>query len=353
MNEWILLFTDVHTHDWREFSQDGSRLDLCLSVWDSIGAFCVREGIDYAAFLGDLFHQRSFIDTVVFNCTGEKVEEFCRYVRLLLLPGNHDIATRSGYHALRGFWNVKNCTVPKRLEPLDFAVKGRRIILLPYNEDVEQYREYLKASRQQGTVLLTHAAVQGAKTGAGEYVPKHPLSLQEFQGYVMAMSGHYHAEQGLVWKGKTVGPSDLRYQNPLFLYIGSTMEHRMGEMPSRHGFVLFNVRTLEVRRFSLAYPRFKRVKWTDHMKLQKIKGNYVVAEYRNDGERKGFDRLLPHAAAFKIQYVAEDAVTEERVDMNPDMGNEELAKRYVRYHKTDIPEPVLVKTGMEILEEAI
>lgn len=96
----ILVFTDLHIHDYKQFNSDHNRLDNCLKVLHDVADRAHHDGINTILFVGDLFDSQRALLTRVVNRTVETfVHLFEKYpdIRWYAITGNHDQAEKSLY----------------------------------------------------------------------------------------------------------------------------------------------------------------------------------------------------------------------------------------------------------------
>ena len=70
----ILLFSDLHIHNYQQYNDDGRRLSNCLDVLDLVYENATLNGCAAIVFAGDLFDQRKQIATTTLVATLQRFE---------------------------------------------------------------------------------------------------------------------------------------------------------------------------------------------------------------------------------------------------------------------------------------
>ena len=69
MSNKVLIFTDLHIHNYRKFDVDGNRLRNCILVLYDVFNYAAHKEINEIWFVGDLFDQQKSVPTEVLNDT--------------------------------------------------------------------------------------------------------------------------------------------------------------------------------------------------------------------------------------------------------------------------------------------
>lgn len=216
-----LIFADIHCANHKDFGdilENGrnARLQACLDVLEEILLFCTRNQITHVDFLGDLFHTKDRIDTVVYDAVFDIIEKFGLVgINLYLLAGNHDQALKDGsITSLKPLRNIKNITIIT--EP---CIIGDTYYI-PYQD---KWKNRL-LSNMEAKYLMLHQGITEAAVGPSNYFIGTGISFLELKKYEKVFVGHYH-----------------RYQKFGNTYIvGSPIQHNFGERGEKKGFLLLH-----------------------------------------------------------------------------------------------------------------
>jgi DNA repair exonuclease SbcCD nuclease subunit len=277
----ILLFSDLHLHNWPQFSHTdpetglNSRLVDQLTVLAQIRDVCEKEDIDALIFLGDLFHSRTKIDVDVLWAAHESCYQLSKAVpEFYILVGNHDQSTRDGsIHSLDGFRYFANVIdEPKKLTVADHWAG----YFHPFTTDFDAFRKFC-ASIPPGekNLFFGHQGISEADVSVKD-LPSDRCR------YVFM--GHYHKHQ---WVRDNVA------------YIGSPLQLDFGERTEQKGFLILDSdvpapRNVEFR-FSKA-PKFKLYEDADKF----------YTDLKNDRLDPKRDFVRVHGQAKDIRNIQQD-----------------------------------------------
>jgi len=268
----VIIFSDLHAHQWQEFStlvdyrgeKINSRLAAVAGVIDRVGRYAKEHGVCIVCFAGDLFHRKRLIDVPVFNVIAQAIHRLSQNVsELLLVVGNHDLVRRSAHgvfseeHALSALGRYSNVTI------LDRPWLFRGIGVVPYADDLATIKAGIKEVKGASWLIL-HAGIHGAHTGAVEYQPLEPLGVDDLPG-VPIYSGHYHRPQKIARDGC-----------PPVVYVGAPFEFVRGDGHSRHrGFIVVDTDNPEqYQRVRIPGPQFVTMN-VAAFSDEEAAGNYV------------------------------------------------------------------------------
>ena len=235
-----LVFSDLHIHDHKDRVE---RLDDCLKVLEWIFETAAERDVDYIFFLGDLFHERSKIDTknymITFDVFMKHMLNDASTRQMFLLVGNHDM-----YHKESCDINsVKPLSAIPRISivqnPVSMELGGRKIDWLPYSENpIEDLNNFKK--KGVGDILFAHIAVSGASTNTfygvrSDVIVEHDKEMVRvdaslFEDWDMAMFGHYHGAQPISKKAE---------------YVGSPLQLTFGEVFQQKHLIILDLETME------------------------------------------------------------------------------------------------------------
>lgn len=134
-----------------------------------------------------------------------------------ILRGNHDsVNEKSKEHALEFLAPIENVSIisSPTYDP------ATRLHLIPYEHDVEELRNHLRAIKE-GSTLIMHQGITGSQSG--EYIQDKSAINKEDVADFRVISGHYHTRQDI----KTGRPR--KGAIGLWSYIGNPYTLNFGE----------------------------------------------------------------------------------------------------------------------------
>jgi len=239
----LLVFSDLHLHDWKQFGLDqktglSKRLIEQQSILNQIITLIQVRNVSGVIFPGDLFHNVGSVATEVLNTA----YTFFRYLEKNNIPvyfvkGNHDLVNRKSpkwFH-----YSGKIFDTDKKLEGLR---------LVDFNEEVDY--EKIKGYK----IVAIHQTPINSKVGNFEF--KEGVNWKELaKNNGLVLFGHIHTRQHL---------SDN------CIVVGSPMALNFGDVNDR-GCYIIDYDTLKYDFVKLEYPEFKTVKTIGEVKED---GNY-------------------------------------------------------------------------------
>jgi DNA repair exonuclease SbcCD nuclease subunit len=217
----VVLLADLHAHTWADFctivpyrSQKlNSRLVDALRVLDDVRRYARENSVELVIVAGDLFHRRRLIDVAVFNAVAAALHRLTRVAEVWLLVGNHDQACRSWGGVFSGEHALSALGCYRRVRIFDRPTVCDGVGLVPYADDRQTLLKGLDKV-QKARLLVMHAGVAGAKTGALEMQPFEPIAVGDLPKLPI-YSGHYHWPHQLYQRNQAI---------PDVVYAGSPME---------------------------------------------------------------------------------------------------------------------------------
>lgn len=175
------LFSDLHMHE--------RSLAVTIRVMAGMREEAVQNGWREVGFTGDWFHLRDLMPLQVYSAY---VDELDRYnaagIRIIQIPGNHDIynvQSRHGLEALR--------THPA-LRLYERPTVDRWGYWVPYMAELDDVRRALDLHRGRGLAVFWHGPMLGAHMN-DHCVADRGLAVADFEGYAVAVLGHFHGRQ--------------------------------------------------------------------------------------------------------------------------------------------------------------
>jgi DNA repair exonuclease SbcCD nuclease subunit len=198
MNRFI-VFSDLHLNKWQYGAKllDGRNTRLLdqADVLHQIKRYAVDNDIKHVLFCGDLFHTNNHISTEVLMTA---IEEFRAWERaglnLIIIPGNHDLADKSGKISALGMFNSKftrvlNGPLHKKLD------NGLYVSALPYTEDEDSLKRFLDVVPGNYLVIL-HQGVSGTPVNSKGFTLNEILKPDMIPDHITGVfAGHYHSHK--------------------------------------------------------------------------------------------------------------------------------------------------------------
>lgn len=239
----LLIFTDLHLHDWKQFGLDqktglSKRLVEQQSILNQLVTLIQVRKIDGVLFVGDLFHSVGNVATEVLNTA----YTFFYYLKKNNVPvyfvkGNHDLVNRKAPK-----WFHYSGKIFDSGETLE----GLRLV--DFNEEINY--EEIKGYK----IVAIHQTPISSKVGNFEF--KEGVNWRELaKNNGLVLFGHIHTRQQL---------------SNNCLVIGSPMALNFGDVNDRGCYVV-DYGTLKYDFIKLDYPQFKTV---DNIEDVKEDGNY-------------------------------------------------------------------------------
>lgn len=326
----FIVFSDIHFSMNRRCSYilpDGrsswlvTQLDLVEQIFD----YARENNIEFVFFDGDLFEDKSKIDTTVYNAVWEL---FANLVtdgfKIFFNTGNHDIYTQNRRSSLMPFSDI----VAVITQPEDFPDHNYLIRIIPYgmtegNLKVDKTTEYDKY------ILFTHENIAGLKLGPTDYVGQSNLKPILFSRWDYVFNGHIHKPQIL----KNV------------YNVGSPMQQDFGEAGEEKGFLHY--KDGEIIRVPLDSPKFITVSGFSPKLEKKISKNDRDF-FRVDIESSELSNPI-----FEKHNVFHNIVKSEKreIRLKEVMSEDEELKEYINTTKTELDKKKLFNIGKEIISE--
>lgn len=265
----MLLVSDLHLANHpdgvlersHEFPDCNSRALSVLHALLETVTYALNNNHSTILLPGDIFHKRGIIDVSLFNALSRVLTEaHNKGVRIIGLPGNHDVADRYATHAERGHHSLFALPIPVASDVTAFIVEDDYyVVMMPYMPSREQWKERLSTIKFPANrpslipVVVAHQTFTGAVVGPHEYVMREGLEIEDIPSmFALAFSGHYHRHQ--VLQGKLV-------------YVGSLVQQNFGERTYTPGFIEVNPKQANplnwVHVENINSPRFRVIETND------------------------------------------------------------------------------------------
>jgi DNA repair exonuclease SbcCD nuclease subunit len=222
----IAITADIH------FGVPG-RLDDILYACKTMREYCKLANIDTILVLGDLFHDRRYLEIDVLSATYKFFEEAKNDYgqRWVVFPGNHDMFLRHSWkiNSLTSFSNVT--TIIEDICKLE--IERQNFWILPFITLEKSYMTILNNINNladEHDILLTHIGVNGAVMNTCFTLKDWGLVNFDDTKFKRIYTGHFHSKQSI--------------DNRVY-YPGSPIPFKFDEGDVAHGFYDLDLDSLE------------------------------------------------------------------------------------------------------------
>lgn len=261
------IVSDLHFNAFKPFATyaaggENSRLAEEVAVFREAVDKAVAEGCTVLFIPGDITHTRGVIRPSVFNRAFEEISLAAKKIKIVIIPGNHDMENyRGGATAVDTMGQIEGVTVIGAPAGA-IMVDGLTIGGIPYIHDHKEFLTVMGAlvEGNQGVdcfdCLLIHQGVDGfASPGMPDTGLTADKLREVFQGPIFA--GHYHIARR---DGNVVSP-------------GSLMQHGFGDSQEPKGVWVWDSDTGAIDLHPIVGPRFVTV--TTKKEAEGTAGCYV------------------------------------------------------------------------------
>lgn len=340
----FVVFSDFHANLWQEFSQPDSefgntRFKEMIQVLEKV-IKVARENEADIIFTGDLFHQRSKVNTLVYNKIYELIND-TNDLNWYLLRGNHDsvdnsLSSETSLYPFKG----DHVKLISNLET--FTAQDTNFVAVPYGDEVEDMKSFIKENvsnldKTKTNILLGHFGVDGATTGPHSHRLEGAIGLGDLyiNDFDSVLLGHYHNRQALGG-------------NPNAVYVGNTMPTSFGDINQDKGVYYFDSgKGFEGLEFiPIKSKQFVTIEGSDVPdNLEEIMENNYV---RFKGTPKQAEILKDNVTNVRVEVEREFEHNARLEGVNATSTPEEVVKAYAKEHY-----PNAVDKALECLREAI
>jgi len=235
MSDNIALLADTHFNMWRK---NNSFFKYIEDFWVYFTNYLIENDIKHVFILGDLFHTKSLISTEMLTRSTNLVFDLIENAQLdsvIMITGNHDIyknvKTGNEYNLLKSFTRHPKIKVVADYEDVNFNDKYNfHFLSYDKNEAIIKKLKSIKLAKNKTNILFSHLGINGFKyfeTEDLETYEDSSLDAKTVQKFDQVFLGHFHGYQS---------------KNNI-TYISSPIQSRFKDQFSKHGFVLFNLKT--------------------------------------------------------------------------------------------------------------
>jgi len=228
----FLVLSDLHAHTHKRFShvnQEGnnSRLQVALDVLRYIPQLAKRLGVRDVFFAGDLFETKGRVPVKVMNAVYRELYQWGEAdLRLVMIPGNHDLAVRDGSEtAIQVFGALKGVSTYVAPHSTLWGLSREPQVALrcvPYRDHFTE-EDFAVPEFAPGTprICLAHGLVRGSRFMPHDETPKEVWEKAHGQirpswldGFDAAIVGHVHLPQVLGARQHILVPGQPYQQHP-------------------------------------------------------------------------------------------------------------------------------------------
>lgn len=245
----MVVFTDLHIHNYKRFDTNGSRLKNCLEVLELMFAEADKQEDKTILFAGDLFDSHKVLPIRVINETVFLLKTLFEQhpgVIFVAISGNHDMGAKSLY----GRKQVTSLdfladAFPNRFFLIDNGYLDiddhNRIHGLPYYDDGSDFKKALEDLQPvpgKFNILLIH------QTPDGTELPVHAdFRIGDlFAKYDHVFCGHIHKRQELT---------------DSFTIVGTPLHRDFGDAGQEKGYYTYNLPDLTFHSTRGRWPEFE------------------------------------------------------------------------------------------------
>lgn len=274
MVKLIIHTADIHIRANQRFEEYNEQfmkfIDKCKELSEPYEKDEIR-----IVICGDIVHQKINVSNELYSFTSAFIRELEKIGKVIIIAGNHDLIVDnvSRKDTLSGLFETANFKNTFYLDyELDFEsgyVIDDNITWAVYSifngfmrPDIEKA---IEENPNNIVVGLYHGEIVGSKNYNGS-IFDIGLSKEEFNGCNCVMLGHIHKRQ------------ELKNYDTKLVYCGSLIQQNNGETVTQHGFVVWNMETLEYQFIDLdneyGYYNFEITDIEDIEKDKEILLNY-------------------------------------------------------------------------------
>ena len=342
-----VILSDLHSHNHEQFATTlpggrNSRLQNILNVLEEARQFCLAKKVDVIFFLGDMFHSRTKVVVDVFSATWLAWKSLAESVKkTFILVGNHDQYNKVGsIHSLEAFREF--ATVVD--QPILSSYMETRFAMHPFTTKIEEWKSFVAMLPSDLDFFFAHQGLSEAVVGAFDISIKAEVGYSDLphEKAQWILMGHYHKHQ-FIGEEQRAG------------YIGSPLQHNMGERTEPKGFLYFE----DVKRrpeFVLTHaPSFFLFEDADEFgAMLFVKGVRPERDFiRVKCSETEARQLKEEFPRIQVEVVREDRQEERRIQPEALASDLNLLNTYVDQAEHGLDPERLTSLGLEILSEAV
>lgn len=244
----MLIFSDLHIHNYSAYDENGSRLSNCISALFDIFEYAKKNKHCTILFCGDLFHAKHKIPAKVINATYNafcEIEPKYKGIKLYYITGNHDFIENNTYEdraesALEYLsdFSFFVCIDNKRVE-VSKGVWVHGIPFYRYSADIYSALGDIEFQDDAYNIVLMHNYPDGM---SNKFVtPDFEYECSNLMLADKVFIGHSHKRE------KVAGGMQV---------VGSPMQNNHLDSGEDKGFIVFDPKKQKTTIKYLNYPKF-------------------------------------------------------------------------------------------------
>lgn len=244
MVKCIIQCADIHIRNTQRHEEYAEQLTKFIEKCKNIASDYDYDEVRIA-ICGDIIHQKNTITPELFSLTSAFLRQLQEIAKVVVIAGNHDLI-------------VNNTSRKDAITALFETAAFENVTFLDYVLDFQSgcvyddnitwavysiYDDYLKPSIEESKtekpsnkiIGLYHGVIIGASLDNGNVLDNGIDGEDAFGGCDCVMAGDIHKRQELKRGGVPI------------VYSGSLLQQTFGETITNHGFVVWDVETLEFK----------------------------------------------------------------------------------------------------------
>lgn len=259
--------------------------------------------------LGDFFDNRTQINVLIAHEWRKRVVEKLVDYDTHVIVGNHDTYFKNTSRVNTLYEFLKGHGIRIYKDPSIVHIAGKPIQLIPWiNEDNQNAsRKAIEAATAE--ICMGHLELRGFRTNGG-YINKKGQDHDEYNGFDMVLSGHFH------------DPSHIDNVR----YIGAPYEMNWGDADRPRGFSVLDTETNEIEFVPNPHKLFVKIEYQEGTNPpDDLEGKFVKVFARQDKDSVLYETFLDMIRTQKpnklesIEGKAELVEDYEMVDMGADL----------------------------------
>jgi DNA repair exonuclease SbcCD nuclease subunit len=243
----IIHTADIHIRNIKRHDEYRAQLEKFIDNCEEIASE-YEFGEVRIVLAGDLFHQKIQTSNEQTTLLSWLLRKLSKIAPIIIIAGNHDFmeSNMDRMDSLTPIIEILELNnvhfVDKELNYKSGCLVDDNIVWCLYsifdNYNIPDVKIERVNHPEKKFIGLFHGAITGSKTDTG-FEFEHGISTDIFNGCDAVMCGDVHKRQ------------ELDYNGIKIVYPGSLIQQDKGESVSRHGYLVWDIETLEYEEFDL------------------------------------------------------------------------------------------------------